>query len=306
VRYLNDWTEFRQAFKEEYVGTLAESFRAGLPEGLDETARRIVEGVLSKRIPAILGIIESSSSTNETFVCSFTADASSTTEPAGDPGDRLSQWRGYSHSSQGFSLGFDRKLLKRQIELVNSPQAKADLLKCIYGDEEKLQFVQEMGHVASARFSDLMVSGEPVPSWFRTDHPNPTQDYVRTSYYLLKSLSKGTAAFFTKAARIKHIGFREEAEWRVIFQAHHDWLFPDMVRFRHGQFGPTPFIEIPLGLTKPETSSLRRIVVGPSTHKEDTKHSVELLLRKHGIDVRRPGIKDGVEVATSLIPYRSG
>ena len=76
------------------------------------------------------------------------------------------------------------------------------------------------------------------------------------------------------------------------------------VKFRKGQFGQTPFMEIPLSLAKPEVSSLRRIVVGPGPHKEDIKHSVELLLQKHGVRVRRPDINDGVEVAISLIPYR--
>ena len=59
VRFLNDYTEFRQAFQEEYVGALADAFREGLPEDLDNTARRVVEGMLSKRDhSSILGIIE--------------------------------------------------------------------------------------------------------------------------------------------------------------------------------------------------------------------------------------------------------
>jgi hypothetical protein len=64
-------------------------------------------------------------------------------------------------------------------------------------------------------------------------------------------------------------------------------------------------MEIPLDLAKPETSALRRIVVGPSPHQAENEHSVELLLRKCGIQVRRPDANDGVEVATSYIPYRS-
>src|SRR5208283_5453847 len=73
VRFLNDYTEFRQAFKEAYVAALTDAFREGLPKDLDETARQAIEGMLSKRNRApILAIIDNPTSTHETFVCSFT------------------------------------------------------------------------------------------------------------------------------------------------------------------------------------------------------------------------------------------
>jgi hypothetical protein len=83
VRFLNDWTEFREAFTEKYVPILVDSFRAGLPKDFDEAAER----VLSRRRPEILGIIESSGSTNETFVCSFTESVGAATQDGGDPRD---------------------------------------------------------------------------------------------------------------------------------------------------------------------------------------------------------------------------
>jgi len=163
VRFLNDYTEFRQAFKEEYVGALTDAFREGLPEDLDGTARRVVEGMLSERNRSpILGIIEGPTSTYEAFVCSFTALPQS----GGDPGDRLSQWRGYSHASQGFSLGFDKTLLEKQIQFDNA-HAKAGILECIYEDKEKVRFFQDMGRTASARFMELTRSNKPVPSTFQ-------------------------------------------------------------------------------------------------------------------------------------------
>ena len=293
IGFLNDYTEFRQAFKEEYVGALTDAFREGLPKDLYDTARVVIEGILSKRISNILKIIQDSISTHQAFVCSFTT----LPRPSGaDPGDRLSQWRGYSRSSQGLSLGFNKTLLTKQIEFDNG-YSKAVLLECIYEDKETFFFFQTMGREAAMRFKDRWLRNEPVPDWFQTLIPNPTEEYKKTQVYFLKSLSEATAEFFTKAARLKHSGFREECEWRIVFYARRDALAPDFVRLRNGQFGQTPFIEIPLALAKPEKSSLQRIVVGPSDHKEDIKHSVELLLRKHGIN--------GVEVATSLIPYRS-
>lgn len=87
-----------------------------------------------------------------------------------------------------------------------------------------------------------------------------------------------------------------------IFRGSLKELSKDLVKFRKGQFGLTPYYEILL----PDISPLRRIVVGPGAHKEDNKHSVERLLQMHGIQVRQPGTTDGVVVDTSLIPYRSG
>lgn len=81
------------------------------------------------------------------FVCSFT----SSLQDGFDPGDRLSQWRGYSRSSQGFSLGFEKEPLKKQVAIDN-PGAKASVLECIYEDTgAEFSFFQEMGHNAAAR-----------------------------------------------------------------------------------------------------------------------------------------------------------
>jgi len=104
VRFLNDWTEFREAFTERYVRTLVDSFQAGLPADLPPDARLVINNMVSRRAPEILEIVVGPDSFNDTFVCSFT----SASQDSGDPGDRLSQWRGYTPATQGFSLGFDR------------------------------------------------------------------------------------------------------------------------------------------------------------------------------------------------------
>lgn len=204
IRFLNDYTEFRQAFNEVYVEALTETFRQGLPADLDSTARLVIEGLFSERNRGgILRIIEGSEASKDAFACSFTT----LPQPGPDPGDRLSQWRGYSHSAQGFSLGFDRVLLENQIALDN-PGAKASIIECIYNDAEKLSFFQGLGRHACVRFNERWLQGsEPVPPGFTTNNPAPTETYMRASFYFLKSLSEATAKFFTMAARIKHSGF---------------------------------------------------------------------------------------------------
>jgi hypothetical protein len=150
IRFLNDWTEFTHVFNEESLAAFVETFISALPTDIDSDARRgKIDGVLSKRnYPRLLETIESSpfGEPKEAFVCSFTADE----ESGGNPGDRLSQWRGYSHGSQGFSLGFDRALLKRQIETQNNYDgATAELAQCIYDQGAKHATLIDMGRAAA-------------------------------------------------------------------------------------------------------------------------------------------------------------
>lgn len=308
VRFLNDWTEFREAFAESYVRILLDTFRAGLPEDLPPDARLLIDRMVSRRASEILEIIAVSDSSNETFVCSFTTAS----QDGADPGDRLSQWRGYASATQGFSLGFDKNLLRVRVEIDNR-KAKATLQECVYDADEKNRFFEEMGRSAAARFNELRRNQVKVPSSFVTILPQPSEEYKRSAYYFLESLSRATARFFTAAARVKHVGFCEEREWRVIFQADKQALAPiekdgkriEIVKFRDGQFGRTPYIQIPLGLEEPATSPLRRIVVGPGARKDEARRAVELLLLNRGIPVLTPGTPNGVEIATSLIPFRS-
>lgn len=76
------------------------------------------------------------------------------------------------------------------------------------------------------------------------------------------------------------------------------------MKFRNGQFGLTPYIDIPLQLTE-AASPLRRIVVGPGPRREEAKHAVELLLMNRGIPIGTSHGGDGIGLAFSTIPFRS-
>jgi hypothetical protein len=304
IRFLNDYTEFQRAFTDKYLEALIEAFRASMRKDIDRMAATVIDGLLAKRNHAtILKIIEDPGAIHDTFVCSFT----SSLHDGFDPGDRLSQWRGYSHSSQGFSLGFDRELLKKQIA-IDKPLVKASVVECIYEDTgPDVRFFEEMGGNAALRFNDLWVSGEAIP--YRTVNPAATEDYNKANSYFLSALSKATAEFFTNAARIKHNGFREEREWRIVVQASNEALIrKGVTKTRKGPFGETPYIEVPLDLAKPDSSPLRRVVVGPGDNKDEMKDWVRQLLEAHSLRVKRDpatDIEKGVDVCISTIPYRS-
>jgi hypothetical protein len=99
------------------------------------------------------------------------------------------------------------------------PKAKATLLQCVYEESEKVVFFEDMGRTAASRFDELWRKNSPVPDSFQSLRPDASEEYRKSSYYFLWGLSRASAEFFTAAARIKHEGFREEREWRVIFQA---------------------------------------------------------------------------------------
>jgi hypothetical protein len=296
---LNDWTEFRLLFTSASMQLLADAFNSGLPDDIDAEAKKMmIDRVLAERnFPTLLNIINAGERKG-VFVCSFTA-----------AGDLLSQWRGYSYSSQGFSLGFDTALLKKQLEAVHTPDTPTELVECIYDEATIRERIRDLGRKAAEGCRELKDRDEIVPAWFATRR-NPSANYRKHAYYLEKSFTFATVPFLRLAAQFKHHGFQEEREWRVLYRAFWKTLLPDTVKFRSGQFGPTSYVEIPLGLHSQATCSLRRIVIGPRTpcagHEMiDMTNSVELLLSKYGIPVKSSATPSGVEIVISEIPYRS-
>ena len=299
---LNDWTEFRLLFTSATMQLLADTFNSGLPDDIDADAKKMmVDRVLAERnFPTLLELIKTDPPYGDrkgAFVCSLTA-----------AGDLLSQWRGYSHSSQGFSLGFDTAVLEKQLEAVHTLDTPTELVECIYDEAIIREHIRDLGRKAAEGFRELKERNEAVPAWFTT-LLNPSENYRKHSFYLEKSFTFATVPLLRLAAQFKHPGFQEEREWRVLFRAFLKTLPPDKVKFRSGQFGPTSYVEIPLGLYSPASCSLRRIVIGPRTYSghemSDMTNSIALLLSKYGIPVKSAAAPSGVEIVMSEIPYRS-
>jgi hypothetical protein len=283
VRFLNDWTEFQEAFAVDYVRTLAESFLSGPPpEGVTEEDRRVAEEVFSQH-ERILEVLNALSDRYDTFVCAFSADG----------GDRLSQWRGYSNSVQGFSIGFDHGLLAQPVK--NYAPRDAEIRRCIYDEEGKRSWARSLGARASEQFAVLMKKTEPA------SRPLTSVGIRATA---LLALARASAEFSMDAATFKHPGFREEFEHRAIVRVPMGDVAPDTLKFRDGRFGKTPYLEIPLGLENVGTSPLKRIVIGPGANREDVARAVRLFLIKHRIPVQAAFGSEGVEIAVSVIPYR--
>jgi hypothetical protein len=147
-----------------------------------------------------------------------------------------------------------------------------NLMKCIYNDLEK--------EAAAGTF--LTYSESEILSWGRNEPENDINQFNQ-----LKRL------FHQFCSGFKHIGFKEEMEWRLALHMLVEYPDVQLIQFRDDK---TPYIRVPLRL-KCQDSPLKRIVVGPSQNKDQIVVSLRLELAKMGIQ--------GVEVVPSKIPYRN-
>ena len=244
-------------------------------------------------------------SKGEIFLIAITDDESAHPESCSTPGDRLSQWRAYSQGSGGYSLGFDYGCLHEGWAECGLKRAGGSLWvqRCIYSASEKTRAAEFVGSEGLRR---LFTMKEQLTSEFIRENqrsPNDQESQDIGSRCISHAVSATTAAYPFHASRFKQEAFCEEREWRLVFHVLRDKLIetnrtsPDrqIVHFRDGKFGVTPYIEYPLMLAT-DKNPLRRIVVGPCPHPDGAAKAVELLLAANGI-------RD-VEVAKSQIPYR--
>jgi hypothetical protein len=116
---------------------------------IDSDSGPVIEGMLLARNHAsILEVIKTSKDTNDTLGCWFSRSQGDDF----DPGDRLSQWRGYSHGSQGFSLGFDPESLEKETAM-GSPTMKRSVMQCVYeGTGPDVRLFVETGREAGLKY----------------------------------------------------------------------------------------------------------------------------------------------------------
>jgi hypothetical protein len=169
--------------------------------------------------------------------------------------DLLSQWRGYG-ADQGYALGFDAK----QLQALNF----GELVQVQYGITNPAEYFAE-----ELDWASRPASHPGMAEWFRSE-------------WLQQRL-----------ARVKHPGFTEEHEWRILKQiSTHDLKESNMsVSFRPSSMGPIAYIVIPF-----PTQCLREIMIGPGSHSETRKNAIVDMLNYHGLEQ--------VNVSISKIPFR--
>lgn len=179
--------------------------------------------------------------------------------------DLLSQWRSYSGGKVGYCLGL-------ATEGIASLDDSTPLLEAvIYHDYQAQEVISKMlGH---------------IDDFFQNNHFGEVE-----TGFLLASVGATLASL---ACTIKHPKFEEESEFRQFYQ-------PDVTslklenEFRRGNFGLTPYVEIPF--IEKRRLPLRSITIGPCEDAELEKYTVSKLLEKHSYR--------NVEVLVSEIPLR--
>jgi hypothetical protein len=295
IRYLNDASELDNAFSPESTYPLLESLFPDPGQEVKELVRALMKPPQDRY---------------DAFVASFTDDGATKQ----DPGDRLSQWRAYSDISGGCSLGFDHDLILKGWEKsgIRAAGAECNLLRCKYTALEKAQVAKSIGETRSKDFNQAL---NQYLSLFEGENgraPNQAEVEDLQKRSIARVLGVSCADYYLEAAGFKDKSFSEELEWRILIHAVRQNLLlehsknPDVpiINFRRGKFGMTPYVELPLNLKAPE-SPLRRIVIGPAPHREESVMAVRMLLESNGIGIKGENVPNGVEVKGSEIPYRN-
>jgi len=286
ILYLNDSEEFFNAMDAvNYVFDVIWD----TPEEIDA----LTEGekdFLSLLAKKIEDIFEYNEEGFKVFVSSFSENA-----------DKLSQWRGYCPDGSGICIGFDFENLNNL--------TSCQLVKCIYVKQSISSDDEQDGFNQVYKF---IVGYLKIFQSFENDENKEEKT---------KSLLQGFEREFLRfAARVKHPGFKEENEWRLILTL--DESSNEKVLYRSGKSTLVPYIEINI---RDENGRLNipDLWVGPTPHPDLSRSSIEDFLDaqkvyayKYQKDITNPippsfdaEDKDPMEkvapnVRISEIPYR--
>jgi hypothetical protein len=298
IRYLNDRSELRNAFENRYVEIFTDSINTIYSKYFNsdwfEEMRRYGEKY-------------------DRFLVSFTDDDAASKEDSSRAGDRLSQWRAYAKSSGGFSLGFEYEEILADFKRSRPKGTGGNIrvFRCSYGTLEKETIAKDIGKYSADYFSRFRA--EKGAAFVEENHrkPDDSEEESINRQAAIKMVAASFAHYSLAASSFKNEAFSEEHEWRIVFVAKREDLLSKhtenptnpIIRFRSAKLGVIPYMEFPLSLAT-QSSPLRRIVVGPTPHKEEAVNAVKLLLESKCIKVKTDGSQDGVEVVPSSIPYR--
>jgi hypothetical protein len=180
-----------------------------------------------------------------------------------EDGDLLSQWLAYSGSGNGYAIGLSPDQFRSAID------AGFRLVRCVYEEDEQATMADAV--------IDVLCDQE-----------------QRDDQELLEKALVATAA-------IKHPGFRQEAEWRLVKPIGVGNGQMTGTKFRQGRNGIVPYLEAPMVPDKRQLIP-NAIHLGPSDDTEAAQLAVFTLLDFHGL---MPSLGERrVNVQPSKTPYR--
>jgi len=201
------------------------------------------------------------------FVSSFTTE-----------GNLLSQWRGYSPTNKGVSVGFSP-------EYIISLAAEQSFLigKCIYDNDTQKDIANE---ILNSLIAIAVSNGENT----NASKKHPSQSYHDTFEQIETDLLRIATLF-------KHGSFREEQEWRVISNIIVNYTqFP--IHYREGISMLVPYINFSLTPNNHEEISISHIYLGPTPNINNSMGSLSRYISAS------KNIRRGVSITNSQIPFR--
>ncbi|RYG87943.1 MAG: DUF2971 domain-containing protein [Alphaproteobacteria bacterium] len=177
--------------------------------------------------------------------------------------DNLSQWRGYGGNEQGVSITFGRATLARQLKEDQAKFFEVSYSKYSTATKVHKALEEQLGEIADL---DELVGNLTAQQKY---------DELRSRVSAL-------------LPRFKHIGFKDEREWRFAIQRK---VEPSALQFRVAKNKIVPFISIGGGSERLPITSVR---VGPGPDQLLTARSLEVFLKAHGYEI---------SVKTSEVPF---
>jgi hypothetical protein len=180
--------------------------------------------------------------------------------------NKLSQWRGYCQNGIGYNIGFCPQTLLRTCAKLPEQGITSLLTKCVYKESDIEPHISSSINILKDLLNKSICTS-----------PAEGFDLYKELLY------RFTMAIAIRAARLKHDGFEEECEWRiVVIDFPRNSIPNEMVGFHNGHSSLVPHVEIPLFQVN-SSLELDEIITGPSSHSDDSVKSIQLLIRKHKI-----------------------
>jgi hypothetical protein len=202
--------------------------------------------------------------------------------------DALSQWRAYCPKSGGYAIGFPTVLLNDAIKAKEAVDPKSNdslslylrkgfkLIQCIYDPQQHKKIIDEALDNCIKEYSDN------IGSRSRVNSPYLKGSDARSKYAIdcinyLREIGLG----------IKHEGFKEEKEWRIVYAFPLDNYYTDpfsLLSFRSSDKGIMNFMKFSLKIPKPidaqiphDTDHELTIKIGPCSNPVQRWQSLMLL-----------------------------
>ncbi len=194
--------------------------------------------------------------------------------------DLLSMWRGYG--SEGYAVGFSTSSLATAAADGFESQPSW-LARVLYEPSDQRAFLTNL-------INGTLAVAKAVPGHIAREGLAISEDDALD--ILMGNFLSSVVPFL---CFIKHPGFREERECRVVQVGWTIANYPEGIHLRAGPAGLVPYVRLhPRGASRFELTSVR---VGPSGAPEIAKRAAERLLGRHG--------ETNCPVTVSTIPLRA-